>query len=74
MCNKAILENGWMLDSVPDWYKTQNMCDKDVDHYAHVLEFVPDCYKTQKCVINAPECSKAQKMKDKLLISVFFCI
>ena len=43
MCNKAILENGWMLDSVPDWYKTQNMCDKDVDHYAHVLEFVPDC-------------------------------
>ena len=30
MCNKAILENGGTLESVPDQYKTRKMCDKAV--------------------------------------------
>ena len=50
MCDKAILENGGRLKSVPDCYKNQEMCNKAVDDYLHALEFVPECYKTQKNV------------------------
>ena len=42
MCDKTILENGGPLESIPDWYKTQEICDKVVDNYVHALEFVPD--------------------------------
>ena len=51
MCDKAILENGGTLKSVPDGYKNQEMCNKAVDNYPHALEFVPECYKTKKFVI-----------------------
>ena len=51
MCDKAILENGGTLKSIPDCYKNQEMCNKAVDNYPHALEFVPECCKTQKCVI-----------------------
>ena len=37
MCDKAILENGGMLESVLDWYKTQEMCDKADDNYIDAL-------------------------------------
>ena len=47
MCDKAILENGETLESVPDCYKNQKMCDEAVDNYPHALRFVPNCYKTQ---------------------------
>ena len=43
MCNKAILENGGMLESVSHRYKIQEMCDEAVDSYALALKFVPDC-------------------------------
>ena len=45
MCDKAVLENGGTLKSVPDRCQTQQMCDKAVDNYPHALEFVPECYK-----------------------------
>ena len=32
MCDKAILENGETLKSVPDCYKNQQMSDKAVDN------------------------------------------
>ena len=48
MFNKAALENGGTLESVPDQYKAQQMCDKAVDNYANALKFVPKCRKTQK--------------------------
>ena len=48
MCDKAILENGETLKSVPDWCKNQEMCNKAVDNCSHALEFVPECYKTRK--------------------------
>ena len=52
MCNKAILENGGTLKSVPDCFKNQEICNKVVGNCPHALEFVPECYKTQKvCVI-----------------------
>ena len=31
MCDKAILENGGTLKSVPDSYKYQEMCNKALD-------------------------------------------
>ena len=49
--NKAILENGGTLKSVPDFYKNQEMCNKAVDNYPLALEFVPECCATQKCMI-----------------------
>ena len=48
MCDKAILENGGILKSVPDCYKNQEVCNKVDDNYPHALEFVPDCCKTHK--------------------------
>ena len=47
MCDKAILQIGGTLESIPDCCKNQQMCDKAVDNYPRVLKFVPDCYKTQ---------------------------
>ena len=41
MCDKAVLENGGALNSVPNCYKNQEMCNKAVDNYRHALEFVP---------------------------------
>ena len=41
MCDKAILENGRTLKSVPGGYKNQEMCNKAVDNYSHALEFIP---------------------------------
>ena len=46
MCDKAILENGGMLESFTDCHKNQQICDKAVDNYPHVLKFVTDCYIT----------------------------
>ena len=48
MCDKAILEHGGTLESVPDCYKNQEIYDKAVNNYLHALRFVPDSYITQK--------------------------
>ena len=40
MCNKAILENGGTLKSVPGCYRNQEMCNKAVGNSPHALEFV----------------------------------
>ena len=39
MCDKAILENGRTLKSVPDCYKNEVMYNKVVDNYPNALEF-----------------------------------
>ena len=51
MCVKALLENCGTLNSVPDYYKNQEMCNKAVDNYPYALEFVPEFFMTQKCVL-----------------------
>ena len=38
----------FVINSVPDQYKTQKMCDKAVDNNPDALTFVPDRYETQK--------------------------
>ena len=53
ICDKAVLENGGTLESVPDRYKTQKYVIKTfVIIHVYALEFAPDCYKTEKCLIN----------------------
>ena len=47
MCDKAILENGGTLNSVPDCYKNQEISNKAVNDYPHALEFVSEYYKSQ---------------------------
>ena len=53
MCDKGILENGGILESVPHCYKNQQMCDKAVDNYLNALKFVVDLWflRLKKCVI-----------------------
>ena len=48
MCNEAVEKRPWMLEYVPDQYKTQKMCNKAVQSEPWMLEHVPDQYKTQK--------------------------
>ena len=43
MCGRTILETGGTSESIPNWFKIQEMCDKVVDNYVRPLEFVPDC-------------------------------
>ena len=62
MCNRAILENGGMLESVSNRYKTQEICNKAVHNYAHALEFVPDRYKTDIRQIFVPARYKTEEM------------
>ena len=72
MCDKAVLENGGMLKSVPDCYKNAKMCNKAIDNCTYALQFVSNCYKTQKlwtkAVNTSPEiqfvseCYKTQEM------------
>ena len=82
MCDKAIIENGGTLKSVPDCYKNQEMSNKAVDNYPHALEFVPECYKTQEMRDKAvdtypstikvvPGCFMAQEMCDKAVERCF---
>ena len=47
ICDKVILENDRMINSVTD-YKNQKICNKTVDSYAHALELVQDYYNTQE--------------------------
>ena len=42
MCDKAVLENGGRLKSVPDCCKNHEMCNKAVDNYRYALEFVSE--------------------------------
>ena len=49
VCDKAVLENGGTLTSVPDCHKKnkkKQICNKAVDNYIRQLEFVVDCHKT----------------------------
>ena len=82
MNDKAILENGGTLKSVPDCYKNPEMCIKAVDNYPHALEFVPKRYKSQKMYDKAvsiypstikfvPKCFMTQEMCDKVVNRCF---
>ena len=42
MCDKAVLEHGGTLESVPDCCKNHQMCDKAVDNYSQALKTFHD--------------------------------
>ena len=77
MCEKAILENGGTLKSVPECYKNQDLCNKGIDNYSHALELVPECYKTQAVDTHLttikyfPECYRTQEMCNKAVHRCF---
>ena len=48
MRDKAILESGGTLKSVPDCYKDQGMRNDAVDNCPNALEFLSESYNTQK--------------------------
>ena len=48
MCDKAIDTCPFILDFVPDWYKTQEMYDKAVDTCPFIFDSVPEWYKSQE--------------------------
>ena len=85
MRDKAILENGGTLKSVPDCYKNQEMCNKAANNYPHALELALEWYKTQKIcdkvVDTYPstikfvlECFMTQEMCDKAVNRCFLCV
>ena len=43
---KAVDTCPFVLGSVNDWYKTQEMCDKMCDASLPTLKFIPDWYVT----------------------------
>ena len=46
MCNEAVQIDPWMLEHVPDQYKTQKMCNEVVRSNPWMLEHVPDWFVT----------------------------
>ena len=50
MCEKAVKECSYMLEDVPDHFKTQKMCDAVVMEDLLLLRYVPDQFVTQQQV------------------------
>ena len=48
MRDKVVDNYSWILEFVPDWYRTQKMCDKDVNTHPSTIEYVPDQFKAQE--------------------------
>ena len=47
--NKLAVSNYlYVLEFIPECYKTQRMCKKVVDTYPSTIKFVPECSMTQK--------------------------
>ena len=68
MCDKTILGNGGILDSISNCYKNPKNCDKAVHNYRHTLELVPDCHQTQKM------CNKAVDIYTSTIKFVYECL
>ena len=46
MCNEAVQSEPFVLEYVPDRYKTQEMCNEAVQSEPEVLRLVPDWFVT----------------------------
>ena len=53
MCRHTVKKFPYLISSVPDWYKTQQMREKLYLENGGTLKSVPDCCKNQK------RCNKA---------------
>ena len=48
ICDKSILENGRMLESVPGQYNTQEICESVASEDTFLLKYCHDRYNTQE--------------------------
>ena len=51
MCDQVVNVYFLAFDSIPDWYKTQQMRDRVVCEDSFLTLYYPDKYITQKCVM-----------------------
>ena len=45
---KQLIDVFFVFDSIPDWYKTQEMCDRVISEDHFVIVYCPNKYKTQR--------------------------
>ena len=64
MCKRAVEEDPYTLEFVPDHFKTPEICERAVNAYLWVLEFVPMDISTQEM------CTKSVKKRPWSLIYV----
>ena len=50
MCEKAVEDDLWQLEFVPDHFKTKKMCERAVEEKPWSLLHVPDWFVTQEQV------------------------
>ena len=48
MCKKAVDDSPWLLQYVPDQYKTKEMYDNTVKDNPFSMQFGPDCFVTRE--------------------------
>ena len=48
MCERAVEDRPWVLEYVPDHFKTQEICDKAVRDDLYFLQYVPDWFVTRE--------------------------
>ena len=48
MCEKAIEEDPWQLDTLPDRFKNQEMCNKSIKAGPYQLKDAPHWFATQQ--------------------------
>ena len=48
MCAKAVNRCFFVFDSIPDWYKTQEMCDRVFSEDPLLIVYCSDKYKSQE--------------------------
>ena len=69
MCDKVVATYPFVVDSVHDQYKTQEMCDKFVSKDPFVLKYCLDRYKTQEMCDKAVDvCLSALKFVPDWLV------
>ena len=51
MCNEAARIEPYLLEFVPNRFKTQKMCDKVDCNKPYLSKFVPDNFQTQEIVL-----------------------
>ena len=61
MCDKAVKDDLWVLEDVPDHFKTQEICERVVENKPETFQFIPNHFKTQEI------CDKAIKVDSSSL-------
>ena len=71
MCNKVVNRCFFVLDSIPDWYNTQEMCGKVISEDIFLIVYCPDDSLAQLILI--PDCFVTSRMIKKKTFYCFAC-